>query len=152
MKLRAIPPTYTITKSTAVNGSFTVKVGTGEVVKAAENATVTITPTASSGYQVDTVSVYKTDDSDTTVTVTNNTFAMLPYDVTVTVTYKKVSAHIILNGGNQTISSSASSDLTVSCPQILRISSGSRLASRARRLLPLQQKITMLLPAVQLLP
>ncbi|MPM05124.1 hypothetical protein SDC9_51410 [bioreactor metagenome] len=79
-----------ITKADATNGSFTVKVNGNEVPSAIEGQTVTVTPAASSGYELDTISVYKTGDSDTAVTVTNGSFTMPAYGVTVNVIFKVV--------------------------------------------------------------
>ena len=80
--------TYAITASTAIHGSYTVKVNGSAAALAQLNDTVTITPTASSGYELDTISVYKTGDSNTAVTVTNGSFTMPAYGVTVNVTFK----------------------------------------------------------------
>ena len=80
--------TYAITANSATHGSYTVKVNGSAAALAQLNDTVTITPTASSGYEVDTISVYKTEDSGTTVTVTNGSFTMPDYGVTVNVTFK----------------------------------------------------------------
>ncbi|MEA4893281.1 MAG: S-layer homology domain-containing protein [Peptococcaceae bacterium] len=80
--------TYAITANSATHGSYTVKVNGSPAVSAQLNDTVTITPTASSGYELDTISVCKTGDSGTTVTVTNGSFTMPDYAVTVNVTFK----------------------------------------------------------------
>lgn len=80
---------YAITENIATNGSFTVKINGSAVTAAQSNETVTVTPTANSGYELDTITVCKTGDSSTTVTVTNsNTFTMPAYAVTVNVTFK----------------------------------------------------------------
>jgi len=77
-----------ITRAAATNGSFTVKVNGNEVPSAIEGQTVTITPTANSGYELDMISVYKTGETGTTVTVSSsNTFTMPAYAVTVSVTF-----------------------------------------------------------------
>lgn len=77
-----------ITKVAATNGSFTVEVNGNEVPSAIEGQTVTVTPTASSGYELDTVTVCKTETPNTAVTVTNGSFTMPAYAVTVNVTFK----------------------------------------------------------------
>ncbi len=78
-----------ITKADTTNGSFTVKVNGNVVPSAKEGQTVTVTPTANSGYELDTITVCKTGDSSTTVTVTSsNTFIMPAYGVTVNVVFK----------------------------------------------------------------
>lgn len=84
------PIYYTIAKTAAMDGSFTVKVDGSEVTKATSGETVTIIPTASNGYTVDTVTVHKTGESNIKVDVTNNSFQMPAYDVTVIVSFKPV--------------------------------------------------------------
>jgi hypothetical protein len=91
-----------ITKTAATNGSFTVKVNGNEVPSAIQGQTVTVTPTAASGYEVDTISVYKTVETSTTVTVTNGSFTMPAYAVTVSVTFKVASAPAPAPGGGTT--------------------------------------------------
>ena len=90
---------YNVSKTTTTNGSYTVKVGGSEVTSAKSGDTVTITPTASSGYEVDTISVYKTGDTNTTVAVSSNAFTMPAYDITVSVTFKAVSTPPAGGGG-----------------------------------------------------
>ncbi len=90
---------YNVSKTTTTNGSYTVKVGGSEVTSAKSGDTVTITPTASSGYEVDTISVYKTGDTSTTLTVSSNAFTMPAYDITVSVTFKAVSTPPAGGGG-----------------------------------------------------
>lgn len=79
---------YAITAATATNGSYTVKVGSSEVTSANAGDTITITPTPSSGYELDKVTVFKTSDTNTPVVLNSNTFTMPAYDVTVNVTFK----------------------------------------------------------------
>lgn len=79
---------YAITPSVSSNGTYTVKVGGREVTSVAVGETVTIAPTANSGYAVDTVTVKQTESPNAAVTVSNNTFTMPDYAVTVTVTFK----------------------------------------------------------------
>ena len=90
---------YNVSKTTTTNGSYTVKVGGSEVTSAKYGDTVTITPAASSGYEVDTISVYKTGDTNTTVAVSSNAFTMPAYDITVSVTFKAVSTPPAGGGG-----------------------------------------------------
>lgn len=76
--------TSVITKAATANGSFTVSAESASTGK-----TVTISPAPDINYVVDTISVTKTGEPGTTVTVNdNNTFTMPAYPVTVTVTYK----------------------------------------------------------------
>ncbi|MEA5010244.1 MAG: bacterial Ig-like domain-containing protein [Angelakisella sp.] len=89
------PIAYAITAPVASNGSYTVKVDDTPVTKAAEGATVTITPTADSGYELDSIKITKTSGgSDVTSTVnwnaTAKTFTMPAYAVTVNVSFKKI--------------------------------------------------------------
>ena len=74
--------TYTITKATTTNGSFTTSLNT-----AAEGAEVTITVTPDSDYELDSILV--TGESGN-VAVTDGKFTMPGEDVTVTVTFKKI--------------------------------------------------------------
>ena len=88
-----------ITKTAATNGSFTVKVNGNEAPSAIEGQTVTVTPTANTNYELDTISVYKTGETSTTVTVANRSFTMPEYAVTVSVTFKVASAPAPAPGG-----------------------------------------------------
>ncbi|MCH4226989.1 MAG: carbohydrate-binding domain-containing protein [Solobacterium sp.] len=82
-------PTYVITKSaTTASGSFAVQSDDYEVSKAVEGASITIVPEPAVGYVMDEITVTKTGDTDTIVPITNNTFIMPAYPVTVTVTFK----------------------------------------------------------------
>ena len=83
----AIP--YAITNATvAANGnSAAIKIGDADAGTATVGQTVTIVPTVAQGYKVASVAVTKTGAEDT-VTVTNNTFKMPAYAVTVTVTFE----------------------------------------------------------------
>lgn len=80
---------YTINKDDATNGSFVTKVNNSEVDAAAEGATVTVTATPKSGYEVDAVTI---SPSRTVTKVSNNnyTFTMPGADVTVTTTFKAI--------------------------------------------------------------
>lgn len=84
----AIP--YAITNATvAANGnSAAIKIGDADAGTATVGQTVTIVPTVAQGYKVASAVVTKTGDADTKVTVTNNTFKMPAYAVTVTVTFE----------------------------------------------------------------
>ncbi|WP_085832365.1 S-layer homology domain-containing protein [Clostridium merdae] len=90
--------TYAITANAATNGSYTVKVDGSAVTSAQSNEKVTITPTANSGYEVDAISVCKTGDTSTTVTVSSNAFTMPAYPVTICVTFKKKTVDEDLTG------------------------------------------------------
>ena len=79
--------TYAITANHAINGSYIVTVNGSTVSSAQSGDTVTIVPTANSGYEVDSISVCKTSDTKTNVTVTNGSFTMPVYAVTVSVIF-----------------------------------------------------------------
>lgn len=80
--------TYKIRKDTAVNGSFTVKVGSTNASSADAGETVTITASPAKGYELDTITV--TTASGEEVAVTDGSFTMPKENVTVTVTFKAV--------------------------------------------------------------
>jgi hypothetical protein len=89
---------YTITTDSGIqNGSISV------VSSAVEGATVNITATPDTGYELDTLTVKDANEQD--VTVTGNTFTMPASNVTVSATFKKVSYNVTTSsGGNGTIS------------------------------------------------
>lgn len=77
---------YTITKTTAVNGSFTVKRGDSEVTTANYQDQITVVPDPDDGYVLDAITVK--DAADASVDVTDGKFTMPAKAVTVTVTFK----------------------------------------------------------------
>ena len=82
---------YDITSTPSSNGSYKLQVDGADVEKAAPGDAVTIEATPNTGYELDTIIVTKTDDtgdSITEVTVTNNSFTMPDYPVTIDVTFK----------------------------------------------------------------
>lgn len=87
--------TYAITCNGDEHGSISAAPN-----PAAENATVTITPAPQEGYQLSTLTAYKTDDTNTPVSISNNQFAMPGYPVTVDATFAAKPTHsITVNGG-----------------------------------------------------
>lgn len=101
--------TYKVTKAEATNGSFTVS-----PESATKDTEVTITPSASEGYEVDTITVTKTGTEET-VEVLDNKFTMPESDVTVTVTFKKVAyaitkGNILENAGSFTVKKADADD------------------------------------------
>lgn len=85
---------YTLTKATATNGSFTLSTSSANPASSATyGATVTVTCSPNDYYEVDTVTYKQTGSSGsgTTVSISNNsgTFTMPAYNVTVTVTFKE---------------------------------------------------------------
>ena len=86
---------YTITLvdgGTVTGGTFSASPSS-----ACEDATVTLTATPSTGYQLASWSVYKTGDPSTTITVTNNQFTMPAYAVTVNATFETLVINIVLS-------------------------------------------------------
>ena len=79
------PSSYTVTIAETSNG--TVNVGR---TTASEGDTVTLTITPAEGYELDTLTVKDADNND--ITVTDNKFTMPATDVTVTATFKAVTA------------------------------------------------------------
>ena len=81
-------------------GSYDITLATGiehgavevDKTKAASGETVTLTPTPAAGFKLSAWNVYKTDDTSTTVEVTNNTFTMPAYAVTVSATFVEKAA------------------------------------------------------------
>ena len=86
-----VAPQYDITHSNVSNGSYTIKVGDEAAVStdaaAFEGQTVTLAATPASGYKFSSWKVYKTGDESTEVSVTNNSFTMPAYAVTVSATF-----------------------------------------------------------------
>ncbi len=84
-------PTYAITVGETTKGTVQLTTADGNVTsgdKFIEGTEVTIAATPSEGCAVKSIVVAKTGDPETTVTVTDNKFAMPAYGVTVTVTFK----------------------------------------------------------------
>lgn len=78
------PTTYNVTISDGItNGTVQASKSTG--IEAGE--TINLTATPATGYIFSAWDVYKTGDSNTKVTVTNNSFTMPAYDVTVSATF-----------------------------------------------------------------
>lgn len=80
--------TYTITKTTATNGTYTVKVGGNEVEVASKGEKVTLAADPADGYKLDGFTVKETS-SGNTVTVSNNSFTMPGAAVTVSATFSE---------------------------------------------------------------
>lgn len=84
--------TYTITKDTAVNGSFTVKVGGVEATSADAGETVTVTATPNKGYKVTEVYAVNSDTKVKFATTAESelSFTMPKADVTVGASFEAV--------------------------------------------------------------
>ncbi len=106
---------YNITCATGLqNGSISAP------TSAVEGSTVAITATPNPGYMVNSYSVYKTGDSNTTVAVSSNgTFTMPDYDVTISATfiqnntYYNIALGNVSHGSISTSESSAKSGTTI---------------------------------------
>lgn len=102
---------YNITSATNLNGGTV-----SAPYSALEGSTVSITATPNSGYEVSGYSAWKTGDTSTKVTVSNNgTFTMPAYPVTVSATFKKNTtqyAITLASIANGSISASATSALS----------------------------------------
>lgn len=99
---------HAITKAETTNGSFTVKDTEESPISIARNgATVVLAATPATGYQLGSWSVYKTEDEETTVTVTDNRFTMPDYDVTVAATFAPKNYTVTLNNNGATTAGAA---------------------------------------------
>ena len=97
---------YAIDKASATNGSFVVKKGEVDVIKACYQDEMTVEATPETGYTVDKITVTDSDGGD--VTVTGNSFTMPAKGVTVAVTFKKADytitkATVLFTGGAFTV-------------------------------------------------
>lgn len=95
---------YKLSKDDCDNGSFILKVDGAEATSAAEGKTVTIVCNGAAGFAQKTITAHMTGDSAKIVKVTNNTFIMPDYNVTVNVTFDKakyyaINASTAANGG-----------------------------------------------------
>ena len=85
---------HDITYATVTGGSFSGP------ASATEGATVNVTATPTAGYEFGSWNVYKTGDTNTPVTVSNNQFTMPTYDVTVSGSFtEKTKYAITVTGG-----------------------------------------------------
>lgn len=85
-KKASAPKAVTINTNIA-NGSVDVT-GATDLSAVAEGTELTLSSTPATGYKLTAYDVYKTDDSETKVTVTNNKFTMPAFDVTVSATFE----------------------------------------------------------------
>ena len=88
-------PTGTVTPTsggayslhTSSNGTYVLQVGGSVVNTASQGQTVTIVPIPDYGYTLESISVTKTGAADR-VAVSNNSFVMPAYPVSIVVTFK----------------------------------------------------------------
>ena len=85
---------YNVTLANAMNGTISASADGGIAGTA-----ITLTATPASGYVFDSWLVYKTDDVNTTVTVTNNQFTLPAYDVTVVGIFAASASEDVTVGG-----------------------------------------------------
>ena len=101
---------YAITCATVENGTISAP------ATAYEGSTVTLTATPSPGYELASWTVYKTDDSSTTIEVSSNgTFTMPSYAVTVSATFRQNTTYYAITteeASHGTFSVSATSALS----------------------------------------
>lgn len=77
---------HIVTIATCTNGSVEASVADG--AKVLSGTTITLYPTPNSCYKLAAYDVYKTGDNTTKVTVTDNTFIMPEFDVTISATFE----------------------------------------------------------------
>lgn len=80
---------FNLVSQNAENGSFDLQVGGKSVKTASAGQTVNVVCSPNTGYAVDSIKVVKVGDAATAVTVSNSSFVMPSYSVTVSVTFKK---------------------------------------------------------------
>lgn len=97
-----LTPSHSITAIPSQFGSLVVSLNVirpNNVVVQGDEVTLLIMPI--NGYAIDEVIVYKSDDLNELIKVTNNKFTMPDYDVTIELVYKKL-PEVSLNYGNST--------------------------------------------------
>ena len=91
---------YTITLASVMHGTISC-----DHTTAYNNSLITMTATPESGYNFESWVVFKTGDVNTTVTVTDNTFIMPDYDVTVSAIFSTPESGDVTIGSGTTTSS-----------------------------------------------
>ena len=103
----AADPYYTITYGVPTHGSYTIQVGSAAAVGASTESTagktITLVPSASTGYHFDSWTVTKAGGG--TVTVTSNQFTMPSDDVTIAATFLPTSYDVTLKPNGATTGS-----------------------------------------------
>ena len=95
----------------ANGGAVTAKIGNADVTAADYGDTITLGNAPAAGYSFGSYSVTKTEDSSTTVTVSNGTFTMPEYPVTVTGTFTPINYTVTVSATtNGTVQASKTSD------------------------------------------
>lgn len=80
---------FNLVSQNAENGTFDLQVSGKTVKTASAGQLVNVVATPETGYAVDTIKVVKVGDAATAVTVSNSSFVMPSYSVTISVTFKK---------------------------------------------------------------
>ena len=98
-----IAPANSVTCAAASNGSFTAEIDGIIITHAAPGDTVTLTATPNSGYLFSSWNVYKTDDTNTTVSVNGNSFTMPAYPVTIEAVFAAIPSCTVTFNSNGTV-------------------------------------------------
>ena len=98
----------------AIAGGITGGTVTASPTSAAAGATITLTATPSSGYCFTSWNVYKTEAPNTPVSVSNNSFTMPEYDVTVSAAFTAYT--VTLDPGNGSVASTTWTIADVNLP------------------------------------
>ncbi len=98
-----IAPANVVTCVQADNGSFTAKIDGVIITHAAPGDTVTLTATPNSGYLFSSWNVYKTDDTNTTVSVNGNSFTMPAYPVTIEAVFAAIPSCTVTFNSNSAV-------------------------------------------------
>lgn len=114
---------FNLVSQTAENGTFDLQVNGKTVKTASAGQLVSVVATPETGYAVDSIKVVKVGDAATSVTVSNSSFVMPSYSVTVSVTFKKavqseIKVDAALNGGVVAMVNSARVDKAYAGAQV----------------------------------
>ena len=88
---------YKVTLASVMNGTISA-----DPTSALSGTQINLTATPASGYQFDSWVVFRTDNVNTTITVTDNAFTMPAYDVTVSAIFSKITNEDVTIGSGTT--------------------------------------------------
>lgn len=94
-------PLYTLTINNSIEGGSVAVVG--NVTSAIEGTEITLTSTPSAGHTLGAWDVYKSDDTSTKVTVTDNKFTMPDYNVVISATFEEVQTYSLVTDVNDIV-------------------------------------------------
>lgn len=94
-------PLYTLTINNSIEGGSVAVVG--NITSAIEGTEITLTSTPSAGHTLGAWDVYKSDDTSTKVTVTDNKFTMPAYNVIISATFEEVQTYTLLTDISQLV-------------------------------------------------